>query len=178
MFKKSILFAVILLCMMSSSLEAKRRSFFAQGNVRVALNTGIVNSLNGNAPYMNVGAGFGYFFKKGIESGIQGNFLFGSNPNFYMVTGHVTAFWLSLSKTIKPYGGLFVRNLKAGGGKEFDHLEYLSVGARLGIYYVPRRSNFYMGGGIAGEHRLTCNSKDKDIKCDFLYPEIQMGFVF
>jgi hypothetical protein len=175
---RSILLSFLCICLLSSPVIAKRKSFFAKGRARMSLSLGSSSSLNGNAQYFNLGAGFGYFFKKGMESGLHGNFLFGSNPNFYIVTGHVNVFWVKFSKSFKPYIGPFLRRVWADGGEAFQDLGYLSVGLRAGIYYVPSSSGLYIGAGLAGEHRFDCNSSDARIKCNWFYPELQMGFIF
>jgi hypothetical protein len=163
----------------SQAKPGKGKGIFSSGRMRFSLNAGTSNSLNGTKQYFNIGGGFGYYVIKGLEVGIQGQVLFGSEPNFYMATPYTTLVWAkSPIKPIYPYIGAFYKNVWAGGGSEYESLGFQSLGARTGVYYVPDRRGLLVGIGVAYEKRLSCDPSQKEINCDWIYPEFNVGLVF
>lgn len=159
--------------------KPKGKSLFGKGRMRFSLSAGTTNSLNGTRQYFNLGGGFGYYVLKGLEIGLQGQVLFGSEPNFYMLTPYSTFVWAkSPIKPMFPYIGAFYKNVWAGGGSAYDDLGFQSLGARAGVYYAPDRRGLLVGVGVAYEKRLYCDASQKDVSCDWIYPEFHVGLVF
>jgi hypothetical protein len=141
------------------------RGPFKRGSRRLTLLLG--TGYTGNETYFILGAGFGVFLADGLELGLDYEaWLFGE-PVMHRLSPE-TRYIFHMVPTVKPYVGVFYRHTFVN---DFSDLNY--VGARAGLYIVPKRSRVFIGGGAVYERLLDCENSYVD--CDNVYPEITFG---
>jgi hypothetical protein len=143
---------------------------FSKGSIRLSLLVGA--GWIGSDEYLILGAGAGYFLVDGLEAGLDYEaWLFGS-PVLNRLSPEVR-YVFHMVPVIKPYVGGFYRHTFVSN----DYKDLNSLGARLGLYYVPRGGGMYLGGGAVYERYLNCSSGEF-VDCDDWYPEIFVGISF
>lgn len=140
---------------------------FAAGRFSLSLGGG--SGGIGDASYIVLGVGAGYYLVDGLEVGADVDYWFGDDPNVIKLSPNVRyVFWQV--PTIKPYLGGFYRHWFITDG--FDDLD--SVGARGGVFYVGRGGGFALGLGAVYEVLLDCEGDD----CTDIYPELALSLSF
>jgi hypothetical protein len=140
---------------------------FSKGSVRLTLLIGTGSSITDS--YLIVGGGPGYFLVDGLEIGLDYEAWIFGDPVMHRLSPE-TKYILHMVPVIKPYVGIFYRHtFVTGGYEDMDH-----VGARGGLFYVPRGGGVYVGGGAVYERLLDCESNAL-VDCDGVYPEIFFG---
>jgi hypothetical protein len=150
--------------------EVDRSSWpFMRNRVRVSalVGTGATNT----DTYLILGAGVGYFVLDGFEIGLDYDAWIIGDPAMHRL-GPETRYVFHFVEIIKPYVGAFSRHTFVTGYDDFDH-----IGARGGVYFVPRNGRFFVGGGAVYERLLDC-SEGLIIDCDAVYPEVFVGASF
>jgi hypothetical protein len=148
--------------------QPKRRSAgpFARGNIRLSLLIG--TGWTATDEYLILGAGVGYFLVDGLELGLDYEaWLFGSPVLNRLSPGIKYVF--HMVPVLKPYVGGFYRHTFVNG---YEDLNYL--GARAGLFLMPKPSGSYFGAGAVYEHLLNCSGNGW-VDCDNVYPEIFIG---
>jgi hypothetical protein len=140
------------------------RGPFSKGSVRI---TGLIGTGSAvNDQYLIVGIGAGYFILKGLDLGADYEaWLFG-DPTFQRLSPGLR-YILDL-KAAKPYVGVFYRHTFVSDYEDFDQ-----VGARAGLYIVPKGPMF-IGAGAVYERLLNCDDTSV-VDCDEVYPELTFG---
>jgi hypothetical protein len=123
-----------------------------------------------NESYLIVGVGFGYYFAKGLELGLDYESWSGSSPHISKISPSVR-YVLPTSSTVRPYVGAFYRRTMIDN---YDDLN--SAGARAGIYFVSGRGS-YFGAGAVYEQYLSCDTKVYR-SCSDAYPELIFAIAF
>ena len=140
---------------------------FARGSIRLTLLIGTASTVDDN--YLIVGGGLGYFIANGLEVGLDYEAWIFSEPVIHRLSPE-TRYVFHMVPVIKPYVGVFYRRTFVTGG--FD--DFNQVGARGGLYYVPKGGGVFVGGGAVYDRLLDCDD-DSFIECDSVYPEIFFG---
>jgi hypothetical protein len=140
------------------------RGPFAKGSVRI---TGLIGTgTAGSDQYLIAGIGAGYFIVKGLDLGLDYEaWLFG-DPVFQRLSPGLR--YIFDLKAVKPYVGVFYRHTFVSDYDDFDQ-----VGARAGVYIVPKGPMF-IGAGAVYERLLDCNDSSF-VDCDEVYPELTVG---
>ena len=133
---------------------------FDQGRMRLSLGGGKTGTFGKS--YFAVSGGFGYFVVKGLEVGLGGSHLFGSDPAISQLTPQAR-YVLHFVKTLKPYGGVFYRHWFIGG--EIDDMD--SVGVRAGAFFISGVGLLIGGGAV---HEVITSKCSGD--CQSTYPEL------
>jgi hypothetical protein len=140
---------------------------FSKGSVRLTLLIGTGSTIRDT--YLIVGGGPGYFLFDGFEIGLDYEAWILAEPVMHRVSPE-TKYILHFVPVIKPYVGVFYRHtFVTGGYEDMDH-----VGARGGLFYVPKGGNVYVGGGAVYDRLLDCEDTSL-VDCDDVYPEIFFG---
>jgi hypothetical protein len=142
---------------------------FARGSIRLSFLIG--SGWTTTDEYLILGAGVGYYVVDGLELGLDYEaWLFGSPVLNRLSPG--VRYVFHMVPVIKPYVGGFYRHTFVNGYEDLDY-----VGARAGLFYVPKGGGLYFGGGAVYEHLLNhCSGQYVD--CDDVYPEIFVGVSF
>ena len=140
---------------------------FSRGSVRLTLLIGTGSTVTDT--YLILGGGPGYFLADGLEIGLDYEGWFLGDPVFHRVSPE-TRYIFHMVPVVKPYVGVFYRHtFVTGGYEDFD-----TVGARGGLYIVPKGGRMYLGGGAVYERLLGCDDGSL-VECDDVYPEIFFG---
>ena len=139
---------------------------FARGSKRLSLLLGTGSNVANE--YLVLGAGLGYYFIDGAEIGLDYEVWFLGTPVMHRVSPELR-YVFEMVPTVKPYVGAFYRHSFVNGLDDLD-----SIGGRLGAYFSPPHGRVYIGGGIAYDHVLACDSSGF-IECDIIHPEIAIG---
>jgi hypothetical protein len=140
---------------------------FSRGSVRLTLLVGTGSTVREN--YLILGAGAGYFLADGLELGLDYEAWILASPVFHRLSPE-TKYIFHMIPVIKPYVGVFYRHtFVTSGYEDMDH-----VGARGGIFYVPKGGRMFVGGGAIYERLLDCEDTSL-VDCDEVYPEIFFG---
>jgi hypothetical protein len=143
------------------------RGPFSRGAIRLTLLLGTGSSATDQ--YFILGGGVGYYLLDGLEVGFDYEaWLFG-DPVMHRLSPELR-YVFHMVPVIKPYIGTFYRHTFVTGG--YDDLDY--VGGRVGVFYIPKQSRIYLGGGAVYERLLDCDS-NSFVDCDTVYPEIAIG---
>jgi hypothetical protein len=140
---------------------------FSKGSIRLTLLVGTGSTIN--EQYMILGGGVGYFLLNGLEVGLDYEAWFLGDPVMHRVSPE-TKYVFHMVPVIKPYVGVFYRHtFVTGGYDDFEH-----VGARGGLFILPRGGGLFVGGGAVYERLLDCEDNSL-VDCDAVYPEIFVG---
>lgn len=143
-------------------VEVEKPTPFDQGKIRLSLGGGYSNER------FSIGASFGYFVYKGLETSLDGTVRFGSDLPTTGTLGPGVRYIVWQIPKFHPYAGGFYRHWFVGDG--FDDLD--SVGARAGAIFNSRP--LLIEGGIVYESFLNCDGDD----CSDVYPEFSFGITF
>jgi hypothetical protein len=144
----------------------EERGPFSRGAIRLTLLLGTGSSATDT--YFILGAGVGYFLLDGLELGLDYEAWLGGDPVMHRLSPELR-YVFHMVPVIKPYIGTFYRHTFVA---DYDDLDY--IGGRAGIFYVPKQSRVYIGGGAVYERLLDCKSNSL-VDCDTVYPEIAIG---
>jgi hypothetical protein len=140
---------------------------FAKGSIRLTLLAGWGSTATSD--YLILGGGLGYFLVNGLEVGVDYEAWIFDQPVMHRVSPE-TKYVFHMVPVIKPYVGVFYRHtFVTQGYDDFDQ-----VGARGGIFFVPRGGRMFVGGGAIYERLLDCE-ETAILDCDEVYPEIFFG---
>ena len=164
------LFAVLAVLLVSAALPAVAagRDPFADGSMRASVIVG--NGYAFDESYLVIGVGFGYFFAKGLEVGLDAEKWTGSSPGITKISPSVR-YVLPTDGAIKPYVGAFYRRTMIDNYSDLN-----STGGRAGIYIVSGQGS-YLGAGAVYEKYLSCNEAVYK-SCSDTYPEIIFAIAF
>jgi len=140
---------------------------FSKGMVRLTLLVGWGSTIRDD--YLILGGGPGYFLIDGLEIGLDYEAWILGDPVMHRVSPE-TKYIFHFVPVLKPYVGVFYRHTFVTGGYD----DYDQVGARGGLFYVPRNGGSYVGAGAVYDRLLDCESSTF-IECDSVYPEIFFG---
>jgi hypothetical protein len=140
---------------------------FSKGMVRLTLLVGWGSTVRDD--YLILGGGPGYFLVDGLELGLDYEAWILGDPVMHRVSPE-TKYIFHFVPVLKPYVGVFYRHTFVTGGYD----DYDQVGARGGLFYVPRNGGSYVGAGAVYDRLLDCESS-AFIECDSVYPEIFFG---
>lgn len=165
-----VLFAVLTTSLLCTALpaDAADRDPFASGSMRLSVLVG--NGYAFNESYLIVGVGFGYYFAKGLELGLDGESWSGSSPHISKISPSVR-YVLPTKSAIRPYVGAFYRRTMIDN---YDDLN--STGGRVGLYVVSGQGS-YFGAGAVYEKYLSCDTAVYH-SCSDTYPEILFAIAF
>ena len=147
---------------------AAERDPFAAGSMRASVLVG--NGYAFNESYLVVGVGIGYYFAKGLELGLDGEFWSGGTPGITKISPALR-YVFPTNSAIRPYLGAFYRRTLIDNYDDLD-----SVGGRAGIYFMSARGS-YFGAGAVYEKYLSCDTTVYH-SCSDTYPEIIFAIAF
>lgn len=158
---------LLLLCMALPAVAAGRDPF-AGGSMRASVIVG--NGYAFDESYVIIGVGFGYFFAKGLELGLDGEYWTSGDPSITKLSPSVR-YVVPTDGAIRPYVGVFYRRTMIDN---YDDLN--STGGRAGIYVISGQGS-YFGAGVVYENYLSC---DQSVyrSCSDTYPEIIFAIAF
>jgi len=164
------LFAVIVSLLICPALpaDAAGRDPFADGSMRASVLVG--NGYAFDESYLVVGVGFGYFFAKGLELGLDFESWSSGNPGITKISPALR-YVVPTNSAIRPYVGAFYRWTQI---ENYDDLT--STGGRAGIYVISGQGS-YFGAGMVYEKYLSCDEKVY-LSCSDTYPEIIFAIAF
>jgi hypothetical protein len=140
---------------------------FSRGSIRLTLLIGTGSTVRED--YLIVGGGVGYFVADGFELGVDYEAWILASPVFHRLSPEAR-YVFHMIPVIKPYVGVFYRHtFVADDYEDMDH-----VGARGGLFYVPKGGRVFVGGGAIYERLLDCEETSL-VDCDEVYPEIFFG---
>ena len=141
---------------------------FSKGSIRLTLLVGTGSTIDDT--YLILGGGPGYFIVDGLEIGLDYEAWIFAEPVMHRLSPE-TRYVFHMIPVIKPYIGVFYRHTFVPDDRydDFDH-----VGARGGLYYVPKGGRVFVGGGAIYERLLDCE-EGALLDCDEVYPEIFVG---
>ena len=164
-----ILAAVAILTFQAvSPVQAAGRDPFADGSMRASVLVG--NGYAFDESYLVVGVGFGYFFAKGLELGLDVESWSSGNPGITKISPAVR-YVVPTNSAVRPYVGAFYRWTQI---ENYDDLT--STGGRAGIYFMSGQGS-YFGAGMVYEKYLSCDEKVYR-SCSDTYPEIIFAIAF
>jgi hypothetical protein len=140
---------------------------FSKGSIRLTLLVGTGSTYRDT--YLILGGGPGYFLFDGFEVGLDYEAWILADPVMHRLSPEAK-YILHFVPVIKPYVGIFYRHTFVTG----DYDDYDQVGARGGLFYVPKGGNMYVGGGAVYDRLLDCEETSL-VDCDEVYPEIFFG---
>jgi len=165
----TLLLAITLLLFHAApSVHAANRDPFADGSMRASVLVG--NGYAFDESYLVVGVGFGYFFAKGLELGLDVESWSGSTPGITKISPALR-YVVPTNSAIRPYIGAFYRWTQI---ENYDDLT--STGGRAGIYFMSGQGS-YFGLGAVYEKYLSCDEKVYR-SCSDTYPEIIFAIAF
>ena len=159
---------VVLLVGTSLSAEAADRDPFGSGSMRASILVG--NGYAFNESYLVIGVGFGYFFAKGLELGVDFESWTSGSPHITKISPEVR-YVVPTGGAVRPYVGAFYRWTQI---ENYENLN--STGGRAGIYFLSDRGS-YFGAGAVYEKYLSCNEAVYH-SCSDTYPEIIFAITF
>jgi len=119
---------------------------------------------------MILGAGLGYYLRRGLDIGVDYEAWVFGDPDVQKVSPQVR-YTKQLSLGVAPYVGAYYRRTFIDGQDDLN-----SMGGRVGAYKNSRgRSTF--GGGVVYERYLDCDESAYNSCSDF-YPEILFATSF
>ncbi len=148
--------------------DAANRDPFADGSMRLSVLVG--NGYAFDESYFVIGVGFGYYFMRGLELGLDAESWLSGTPGITKISPAVR-YVLPTSGPITPYIGAFYRRTIIDN---YDDLN--SVGGRAGIYFVSGQGS-YFGAGAVYEKYLSCDDAVYH-SCSDTYPEIIFAIAF
>jgi hypothetical protein len=113
--------------------------------------------------YIILGIGYGYYFQKGLELGINFDLWLDGDPTIYQVTPEAK-YVFQMFSTIKPYVGTFYRRNYIEGFDDRD-----AYGYRAGIYWLTGGRG-YFGYGITHSRLQDCEESIYN-DCESTYSE-------
>ena len=160
--------ALILIVTILASVHDIKADPFEQGSLRVSIVVGSGEAFEND--YTIIGLGAGYYLKKGLELGLDGEAWLGGDPDINKLSPQAK-YILSTQSRFRPYIGAFYTHSFVDHNDDLD-----SVGGRGGVYLV-QDDRWFIGVGVVYESYLDC---DEDIldSCDDVYPEITISFTF
>jgi hypothetical protein len=145
---------------------AEVRGPFSRGQVEL---TGMIGStFSSHHSYLILGIGAGYYLLNGLQASLAGSIWFLDSPVSGTITPGVN-YVLHMVPVLKPYVGAFYRHYIIGD----NYKDLNSVGARLGLYLMPRPTRSYFGIGAVFETLFDCDSKVR--ACNSVYPEVTIA---
>jgi hypothetical protein len=141
---------------------------FSKGSIRLTLLIGTGTTVNDT--YLIIGGGPGYFIVDGLEVGLDYEAWIFAEPVMHRLSPE-TRYVFHMIPVIKPYVGVFYRHTFVTGDR-YDDMDH--VGARGGLFYVPKGGRVYVGGGAIYERLMDCEDGAL-VDCDEVYPEIFVG---
>jgi hypothetical protein len=153
---------------MALPAESAGRDPFAGGSMRASVLVG--NGYAFNESYVIIGVGFGYFFAKGLELGLEGEYWTSGDPGITKLSPSVR-YVVPTNGAVRPYVGAFYRWTTI---ENYDDLN--STGGRAGIYILSGQGS-YFGAGVVYEKYLSCDEAVYN-SCSETYPEILFAIAF
>jgi hypothetical protein len=147
---------------------SKPRGPFSKGGVRITGLIGAGSSVNDE--YLILGIGAGYYLFDGFELGADYEIWLFADPTLHRLSPGVR-YVFHMLPVVKPYVGTFYRHTFVN-----DYDDYDQIGARLGVYLVPKQGLF-AGVGAVYERTLGCDDNGL-VDCDSIYPEVTIGVMF
>jgi hypothetical protein len=170
MFRTIALIAVLafLLLCATPPADAADRDPFADGSMRLSVLVG--NGYAFDESYIVVGVGFGYYFAKGLELGLDVESWLSGDPGITKISPAIR-YVVPTNSAIRPYVGAFYRYTMID---TYDDLN--SIGGRAGIYFMSGKGS-YFGAGAVYEQYLSCDTAVYK-SCSDTYPEIMFAVTF
>ncbi len=139
---------------------------FEKGKANIGFSLGAATSFGHN--YTLFGVSGHYFLYDNLSLSGYYRGWFGASPTQHELSLGAN-YHLPLSKNLRPYGGVFVRENFVSG----DYEDFEAYGVRGGVSII-NGANSYFSIGYAYEWYGNCNTSE----CSQSYPEVTAGFSF
>jgi hypothetical protein len=141
---------------------------FEQGNLRVSISGGSARAYDDD--YVVIGAGVGYYFRDGLETGLDFDAWLNGDRDIYSISPQIRYVFYQVPK-VKPYAGAFYRHTFVEKRDDIDE-----IGLRAGVNFMMGSSS-YLGVGAVYDSIVDCDPDDHSSCSDF-YPEVVLSVSF